>query len=467
MKKILFVLMFFSLASSFSAYSVEGRFRNGCELIYSTINLEDREESISLYKKDQVAYFRNDTAFVVAVTFDHDLDPFWRADELQHLPIEGQFAYDIAEKIIYASAGKLYETYWKDEAWTEGKTLKIKMKDKNKEDSNLPKANDIEAIFNPTLTKDGKRLFFSAVSEGQDKMGLDLWCSELNGKGEWETPRHLGFGVNSSANEDFPFVVGDTLLYFSSDRPGGLGWDLYYIDLREQNPKVNFSVLSTVGDELGLVIVEDRVHVISNKRGNNDIYKAQLPPRKRNSIKEVAPIAKAEEDTVANKKADDIVNNLKKAESEGTEIQADIPDEKKDSIYIASIKSAAENESSEKITENISGTFDKRIFYFDLNDDRLSSRYDKDFDLLIDFISKNSDKKFLISGFTDERGTEEYNLELSKRRAKRVYNVLCKRGVNPKRLMFVGLGTQGLVVKDAKTEDEHQKNRRVEIRIVD
>ncbi|MEE1541383.1 MAG: OmpA family protein, partial [Paludibacteraceae bacterium] len=85
----------------------------------------------------------------------------------------------------------------------------------------------------------------------------------------------------------------------------------------------------------------------------------------------------------------------------------------------------------------------------------------------MDFINKNPDKKFLISGFTDERGTEEYNLELSKRRAKRVYNVLCKRGVNPKRLMFVGLGTQGLVIKNAKNESEHQKNRRVEIRLVD
>lgn len=461
MKKILFVLMLLSLASSFSAYSVEERFRNGCELIYSTINLEDREESISLYKKDQVAYFRNDTAFVVAVTFDHDLDPFWRADELQHLPIEGQFAYDIAEKIIYASAGKLYESYWKDEAWTAGKSLKIKMKDKKDVASNLPNAKDIQAVFNPTLTKDGKRLFFSAVSDGQVERGLDLWCSELNGKGEWEKPRHLGFDVNSDANEDFPFVVGDTLLYFSSDRPGGLGWDLYYIDLREQNPKVKFSVLSTVGDELGLVIVEDRVHVISNKRGNNDIYKAQLPPRKRKSVKSGDAAAKAE-----NKKTDSVVN-LKKAESEGKEVQADIPEEKKDSLYIASIKSAAENESSEKITENISGTFDKRIFYFDLNDDRLSSRYDKDFDQLMDFINKNPDKRFLISGFTDERGTEEYNLELSKRRAKRVYNVLCKRGVNPKRLMFVGLGTQGLVIKNAKKESEHQKNRRVEIRLVD
>jgi outer membrane protein OmpA-like peptidoglycan-associated protein len=87
--------------------------------------------------------------------------------------------------------------------------------------------------------------------------------------------------------------------------------------------------------------------------------------------------------------------------------------------------------------------------------------------MLINYINSNPDSKFLIYGFTDERGTTAYNQDLSVRRAQRVFEELVAKGVPATKLMFTGFGKRGLVVKKAKTEAEHQMNRRVEIRKAD
>jgi hypothetical protein len=65
--------------------------------------------------------------------------------------------------------------------------------------------------------------------------GMDLYISELINN-EWTTPRNLGKKINSAANELFPFVAKNGMLYFSSDKPGGLGGlDLYSIMLKDSS----------------------------------------------------------------------------------------------------------------------------------------------------------------------------------------------------------------------------------------
>ena len=66
-------------------------------------------------------------------------------------------------------------------------------------------------------------------------------------------------------------------------------------------------------------------------------------------------------------------------------------------------------------------------------------------------------------GHTDERGSLEYNESLSLRRAQWVMFQLLMKDVSPYRLKVKGEGELMPIVKDAKTEAEHQKNRRVEI----
>lgn len=83
----------------------------------------------------------------------------------------------------------------------------------------------------------------------------------------------------------------------------------------------------------------------------------------------------------------------------------------------------------------------------------------------------NLDQKITIeiSAHTDSRAKEDFNLNLSKKRAKSVVDYLVKRGVPASRLTSVGLGESRLLNKCADgvecTEEEHGKNRRTEFKI--
>ena len=69
-----------------------------------------------------------------------------------------------------------------------------------------------------------------------------------------------------------------------------------------------------------------------------------------------------------------------------------------------------------------------------------------------------------VEGHTDSRGSNEYNMDLSIRRANAVKNLLAQRGVTDSRIEVVGFGeTMPAATND--TEAGRQKNRRVEIKI--
>jgi len=73
----------------------------------------------------------------------------------------------------------------------------------------------------------------------------------------------------------------------------------------------------------------------------------------------------------------------------------------------------------------------------------------------------NTNKNIQINGHADERGTEKYNIKLSKRRAESVYKYLVKKGVSKTRLATHGLG------ESKKVSGSHEKNRRVEFIVID
>ncbi len=69
-----------------------------------------------------------------------------------------------------------------------------------------------------------------------------------------------------------------------------------------------------------------------------------------------------------------------------------------------------------------------------------------------------------VMGHTDSTGSEQYNLDLSRRRAESVSNFLVSRGVARARIESLGYGEQ-YPIADNTTEDGRAQNRRVEIRI--
>lgn len=78
---------------------------------------------------------------------------------------------------------------------------------------------------------------------------------------------------------------------------------------------------------------------------------------------------------------------------------------------------------------------------------------------------KNPDMRILITGHTDNVGTERYNKRLSEGRAKAVYEEMVKRGIDPARMEWNGKGSKEPIESNA-TAEGRAENRRVEFKIL-
>lgn len=85
---------------------------------------------------------------------------------------------------------------------------------------------------------------------------------------------------------------------------------------------------------------------------------------------------------------------------------------------------------------------------------------------LVTFLNDNPQIKVELSSHCDDRGGDMYNLILSQKRANYVVEYLAQKGVDPERMVARGYGKFSLRIAEASTEEEHQENRRTEIRIL-
>jgi outer membrane protein OmpA-like peptidoglycan-associated protein len=73
--------------------------------------------------------------------------------------------------------------------------------------------------------------------------------------------------------------------------------------------------------------------------------------------------------------------------------------------------------------------------------------------------------RFVVSGHTDSSGKEDYNLNLSKKRAAAIVKELVARGVPQNDIIPVGMGSKRMLVKPDDTAAKKAKNRRYEIQV--
>lgn len=99
---------------------------------------------------------------------------------------------------------------------------------------------------------------------------------------------------------------------------------------------------------------------------------------------------------------------------------------------------------------------------FDTNKATLKPGADERVDRLASFLQKNPNERLVIEGYTDSTGSEEYNQQLSERRAQAVGDALAARGVPASRYEIVGRG-ESLPVATNSTPAGRQQNRRVEV----
>ena len=101
-------------------------------------------------------------------------------------------------------------------------------------------------------------------------------------------------------------------------------------------------------------------------------------------------------------------------------------------------------------------------FLFDTDSATLKpGSYDK-LNKIAGVLNSDTSTSIMVKGHTDSRGSEAYNMELSKRRAESVKNALVQAGTNPARITTLGYGESQPLVGE-NTSAAWQQNRRVEL----
>jgi outer membrane protein OmpA-like peptidoglycan-associated protein/Tol biopolymer transport system component len=149
-------------------------------------------------------------------------------------------------------------------------------------------ADNINTRYNEgacTVSADGRTLVFTSCEERQSFGNCDLYVTYKTGD-IWSKPENLGKKINSSSWDSQPTLSADgTVLYFSSNRPGGCGGrDIWYAVLTPQgwsSPKNVGPLINTPREETTPFIYPDNSTLIFSSNGHvglggYDLYKVEL-----------------------------------------------------------------------------------------------------------------------------------------------------------------------------------------------
>lgn len=122
-----------------------------------------------------------------------------------------------------------------------------------------------------------------------------------------------------------------------------------------------------------------------------------------------------------------------------------------------------ENAEVERVGEGIKVTFDSGIL-FDFDSDALREAARANLSEFAESMKEFEETNILVVGHTDSKGSEEYNQNLSDRRAESATSYLIQRGLDASRIRSVGRGETEPVASN-ETAEGRQQNRRVEVAI--
>ncbi len=297
----------------------------------------------------------------------------------------------------------------------------------------------------PFIHPDGKTMYFS--SDGHPGLGkLDVFKSvRLNDSSwtEWSEPINLGKEINTS-KDDWGYVVnqqGDTAYFSAQNRVDGYGgWDIYTVTLPE------FAKAQRTITIRGKVTDINKNKIIANIKWEDlatgkEIGFSRTNPQTGEYII-VLPYGKKYGYFAQANGYYPTSNNIdlsKKIKNDN--ILNDIVLNKIEEIL----------KSKEKITVN--------NIFFDYDKYELKNESFPELKRLLDFLKKYPNK-IIIQGHTDNVGSKEYNLVLSKKRADAVATYLIKNGIDKKNISTEGYGFSKPVTQK---DEEIYKNRRVEI----
>jgi outer membrane protein OmpA-like peptidoglycan-associated protein/tetratricopeptide (TPR) repeat protein len=358
----------------------------------------------------------------------------------------------------------------------------------------------------PSFSSDGRTLYFIS-NRGGGKGGNDIWRAHIigfksDGVPFFGKPENLGDKINTYRNESSPFIHPDNkTLYFSSDGWPGLGeMDLFLSRINEDGKffePVNLGYpINTAEDEVGLVVTAngEKAYFSSQRYnssyGGRDIYCFEMPV-------DIRPLpvsyVKGRVFDMHTRKQLQAAFELKDLKTKKMVVEALSTDFSGEFLVCLPVGSTyALNVSKEgylfysdhfDMKEETSVTQPKILtiylkpikvgeqvvlknIFFETDSYVLKSESEVELHKIVHFLQINPSVKIELIGYTDNQGTQEYNLNLSKKRAEAVQQYLIQSGIDANRVTSSGKGMEDPVTTN-ETEEGRAQNRRTELKIIE
>lgn len=349
----------------------------------------------------------------------------------------------------------------------------------------LPFNSTTYSVTNPSLSKDGKTLYFASNMPG----GIgesDIWKVSVTASG-YGKPENLGPAVNTPGKENFPFIAEEDILYYaSSGKQGFGGLDIFKVDLKSTEPAQNLGKpVNTEKDDFSFSFNKSQNigFFASNRNGMDAIYTA-------------IPICSAEAIAiVTNKKTGTLLSNAsvaildakgntiatKQTGSEGKvryetdcetayTFQVTAPDFETASFPVQKVKSGEVIVEAPLTPVEVIIT-DKEVLlnpvFFDFDKSNITEQGANELNKLVTVMKNHPTMVIFVKSHTDSKGSAAYNLRLSEQRAQSTVQYLISKGVEKERISGKGLGnTEPKINCTNCTEEQQAQNRRSEFIII-
>ncbi len=349
----------------------------------------------------------------------------------------------------------------------------------------LPFNNKEYDVRNPSISKDGKTLYFSSNMPGGFG-GEDIWKVAVNGN-EYGTPENLGAKVNTEANESFPFITDDNILFFSSNGKQGFGgYDVFKMDLNKGTAAMNVGEpVNTSKDDFAFTYNATKKvgFFSSNRDGNDDIYKAdpicnvqalvRVKDAKTGNVIEGATVMLVDEKqkTISNQ-----TTALNGETLTGVLCNTAYSAQVSKSGYESGVFEVAKAENEQVVVEALLNPImpiitEKEVIlqpiFFEFNKSNITAEGAAELDKLVMVMNEYPNMVIFAKSHTDSRGSDKYNMNLSDRRAKSTVQYLISKGIAKDRISGQGFGeSEPKVACKPCNEEQHAQNRRSEFLIV-
>jgi len=312
----------------------------------------------------------------------------------------------------------------------------------------------------PSLSSDGTTLYFVSDRPG-GYGGKDIWMAK--GKGNsFDKPVNLGPEINTPGDEMFPCIRENGELYFSSNYLPGLGGLDIFKAVKDEKGKWEVenmkAPINSPGDDFGITFNKGEVDkglFSSNRKGSksDDIYSFYLPPKIFNASGEIF-------NKETNQKIDGAMvriigtdgTNLK-VRANGGRFQYKL---KPGTEYVlAAFKDGYLNDKARLSTIGLEDSKDYKFIFklaptdqpikinninYAFGSYEITEGSKASLDSLVQLLVLNPTIKIELMAHTDFVGSDQFNSELSQKRAQSAVDYIISKGITASRLVAKGYG---------------------------